>query len=237
MKTNIISISVLSLIFYSCNENNVLYFDAPASVDFLYSGQNMVKYSFLNNPADYYDYVLKLKVTGNVSDVDREVGVAVVPDSTTVTNDDYEIIESVVKANNYDGHIILRLFNNERLKTETFRLWLKLDGSKDFIKGNIEYNQFEILWENRMSEPANWRYYKFGLYSTTVHKFMISVLGVSYLEYGLPDNPSVPNLSQLEILSYQAQMRDELRKYNIAHPTEPLIHEDGVSKGENVVIP
>lgn len=236
MKLNIIILT--AFVLCSCGKSDMPFYDAPAGIDFQYIGGKSVKYSFYNKPdMDAYNYNVPIRIIGNTVNHDREVNVSVLPDSTTATSNDYQIVGGIVKANEYTGFVTVKFINNEILKTKTLRLWLEIDNSKDFVKGNIENKTFELFWENRLAEPANWRHYGFGTYSSTIHKFMIEVLGTAYIEYGYPDDPNVPNISGLLLSSYQAQMRTALKTYNKAHPEAHLRHEDGVKKDELVVIP
>lgn len=237
MKLNTIII-VLALATTSCAKDDISFFDAPTAVAFQYLGGKTVKYTFLTNPdLPFYNYSVPVKISGTTADYDREVKVSVLADSTTATSSDYEILGGSVKANEYMGYVVVKFMNRDILKTETLRLWLTIETSKDLIKGNIENESFELLWENRIAEPANWKYYGFGTYSTTVYKFMIETLGISYIEYGYPDDPNVPNISYLLLGAYQAKMRTALKEYNKANPKAPLTHKDGAKKDELVVIP
>lgn len=234
----IISIIFFSSFYTSCSKDNLESYKEEAGVHFLYTQGHELKYSFLNTPDEKsFIYELPVRIEGDTVNFDRIIQVNVLKDSTTASSEYYEILHSVIEAGKFNGKVKIQLNNLEDLKSKEVRLWLVLGESKDFKNTVIEYSQFSLLWDNRMSEPANWRYYSFGAYSSTIHEFMLQVLGVSYLEYGYPDNPSVPNLSWQEIKSYRAKMRTALRTYNREHPDNPMRHEDGESKGELVVIP
>lgn len=227
-----------ALVVCSCAKSDMPYFDATSGVDFLYSGGKSIRFSFTSKPdINDYNYDVPIRIVGNAVDYDRTVNVSVLADSTTATSADYQIVGGTVKANEYTGSVTVKLINTEILKTKTLRLWIELDYSKDFIKGNVENKSFELLWENRLAEPANWRYYGFGTYSTTIHEFMIKTLGMSYIEYGYPDDPNVPNVPYLLIQAYAAKMKAALRAYNKENPNAPLRHADGKKKDELVVIP
>lgn len=238
MKKTIIFSIILVLTIGSCTKSDIPYFDTTAGVDFVYTGGKVYKYSFYNTP-DLKEYTHQISVTvvGAKADYDREVKVKVNPDSTTAATSDYQIIGGVIKANEVRGYVNVKFINNEVLKTKTARLWLELTESKDLTFGNIDNNYYELLWDNRLAEPANWKYYKFGDYSTTVHNFMKSVLGVTYIEYGYPDDPNVPNVNYATISAYQSKMRQALKTYNKEHPNAPLRHEDGIKVNELVIIP
>lgn len=213
------------------------YADRPRA-HFVYTPINGYKYSFLSTPdAESYLYSIPVQLEGLAVDYDREVRVRILADSTTASADHYVIGKGVIPANKYKGTVDITLKNLPDLKQEEVRLWLVMDDSPDLGAGIAENSDYYLCWDNKMSAPANWAYYKFGEYSTTIHNFMIRVLGVAYLEYGYPDDPNVPNLTSKEMYSIQAKMRTELRAYNLAHPGNPLTHEDGKLKGQPVVIP
>lgn len=212
------------------------YSDQPR-VHFAYTPQKGYKYSFLSTPeAQSYVYSIPVQLEGAAADHDRTVNVRILADSTTASAAHYEIGKGVIPAGEYKGQVDITLNNLPDLKTDEVRLWLLIDDSPDLGVGIAENRSYYLVWDNKMSEPANWRYYGFGKYSTTVHNFMIQVLGVAYLEYGYPDDPNVPNVSYHEMYSIQAKMRTALREYNKTHP-QPLTHEDGELKGQPVVIP
>ena len=168
MKRHIVYSGIIAMLTYclwGCEEEKTLQYVNNPAINFT-GGTGL--FSFIATP-DLADTVLTvgLEIMGYAADVDREVNVEVLQDSTTAI--DYELLTpTIIEKGKYTGQVKVRVKNTPLLKEKEVRLWLVLKESDDFSVGVSGMNQSILKWSNRLIQPANWRWlrYYFGTYST-----------------------------------------------------------------------
>lgn len=142
-----------------------------------------VSYSFATKSSTLTEGRLEIKVRlqGRVDKVrDRVVRAEVIADSTTATEGThYRLEEGVIKAGEYEGVLPLTFFRMPEMKTETFRVKLRIADSDDLKAGLEEEAYIRVLVSDILMKPANWpQWYGFGEYSPNKYRFVLDVLGI-----------------------------------------------------------
>lgn len=237
MKKNIIYLGIVALLsccLWGCDEEKTLQYVNNPAINF--AGGTGI-FSFIATP-DLADTVLTvdLNIMGLAADVDRQVNVEVLKDSTTAI--DYEVLTpTIIEKGKYTGQVKVRVKNTPLLEEKEVRLWLVLKESDDFIVGVSGMNYAVLKWSNRLIQPANWRWlrYYFGTYSTRFYEFIIEVTGRTEFPYNHPDTSLEP-MGVDEVRAWAGMVREALDEYNATHD-DVMRHDDGDAKGEPIVIP
>lgn len=115
-----------------------------------------VSYSFLNDPlAESHDCELALTLIGKPGNTDYKVSYAIDAERSTAPEGSYEIVESLVPANESYGRILVKVKNTEELQEETYELYVKLMPSEALAVGPKEYLTAKLSWNNQIEEPTN----------------------------------------------------------------------------------
>lgn len=237
MRQNIIYLGIIAILSFSlsgCEEEKTLQYVNNPAINF--SGGTTI-FSFIATP-DLADTILTtdLNIMGFAADVDRQVNVEVLKDSTTAV--DYELLTpTIIGKGKYTGKVKIRVKNTPLLKEKEVRLWLVLKKSDDFIVGNSGSDYAILKWSNRLIQPANWRWlrYYFGTYSTLFYEFIIEVTGRTEFPYNHPDT-SLPPMGVDEVKAWAGMVKEALDEYNATHD-DVMRHDDGDAKGQPIVIP
>ena len=210
MKRHIVYSGIIAMLTYclwGCEEEKTLQYVNNPAINFT-GGTGL--FSFIATP-DLADTVLTvgLEIMGYAADVDREVNVEVLQDSTTAI--DYELLTpTIIEKGKYTGQVKVRVKNTPLLKEKEVRLWLVLKESDDFSVGVSGMNQ-------------------------SILKFIIEVTGRTEFPYNHPD-ASLEPMGVDEVEAWANMVRDALDEYNATHD-DVLRHDDGDAKGQPVVIP
>lgn len=180
----------LILIFSSCSENERMVYEAPGKVYFferIYvnaseKGVSEKSFSFaLQNSALMVDtFKIKVKLMGNLADVDRSFKAEVVADSSTaIAGTHYKLLEGVMPAGQYMSYLPVILYRTSDTKDKSVTIKLKINANGDLLPGNIEFQNFKLNWGDVLLKPDNWPEYFFGVYSKNKYRFAIDVLGLT----------------------------------------------------------
>ena len=232
MRKNIIYlgiVAILSCCLWGCEEEKTLQYVNNPAINF--AGGTGI-FSFIATP-ELADTVLTidLNIMGYAADVDRQVNVEVLKDSTTAI--DYEVLTpTIIEKGKYTGQVKVRVKNTPLLKEQEVRLWLELKNSDDFIVGTSGMDYAILKWSNRLIAPANWRWlrYYFGTYSTRYYEFIIEVTGRTEFPYNHPDTSLEP-MGVDEVKAWAGMVQEALDEYRATHD-DGLRHDDGDAKGE-----
>lgn len=142
-----------------------------------------VSYSFATKSSTLTEGRLEIKVClqGRVDDRrDRVVRAEVIPDSTTATEGiHYRLEEGVIEAGEYEGVLPLTFYRTPDMKTETFRIKLRIADSDDLKAGLEEEAYIRVLVSDVLMRPVNWpEWYGFGEYSPNKYRFVLDELGI-----------------------------------------------------------
>ncbi|MBQ8502167.1 MAG: DUF4843 domain-containing protein [Bacteroides sp.] len=240
-------------------------------VDSSYSGYNAEddiyygSYSFMENPLDEStEYKLPLSIVGMTQDTDRKVNVKVLEEGTTAPQGSYEILESVIPADEREGYIRIKLANTSELTTTSYQLKVELLASEDFKLGPKEYLTAVLTWNNVLPKPTNTHLIRsynmivkgetsyistsLNSYSTSAHLAIVDALGwddwgdpTAHLIYNNAkyDNfynylPRYAALLSGELYKAYAKKLDEYLKAYEAEHGSPLLHDGGKLEGQPV---
>ena len=230
LANTLLGLIILLMVSTACEKDEITSFEAQSAVNFV---EEDTEYSFLGNTTGEYIIEVPVRIIGDSTDHDRFFQVAIINDSlTTATDDLFEIQEGVVKAGKFEGTLYVKVFNDEKLNTEKASLHLEIASSEDFRTGNVESNRFRIAWTNQVIVPS-WRWYSYFFTrtpSTAAYRAVVESTGLTtftiqdYLKLG-------PTGAQ----AMGTQFGDYVKQYNLDHPGEPLLHDDGEKAGEEIV--
>lgn len=226
----LVVVALGGLIFSGCEQNDIMSYQKEyTAVNFI---SDSTTYSFLGNPDDQYTQQINLRINGDSTNTDRSFNVEVVNDSlTTAEPGDYEIGEGVIPAGQFEGILPVTLFNSEKLSDMTASLHLRIISSADFQVGRVEDRDFVLAWTDKVVLPP-WNLYRFfftSAPSTTAYEIIVEVTGLTELGFA-----ELRGIGQNGLIAMGRQFGDYVKQYNLDHPDNPLIHEDGPSEGEPI---
>jgi len=224
----VLVIALGAVAFSGCEQNNIMsYQQEYTAVNFL---ADSTTYSFLGNSEDQYVQEIPLRINGDSSSTDRSFNVEVVDDSlTTAEASDYKIGESTIPAGQFEGILPVTLYKTDKLSQMTISLHLRITPSADFEEARIEDRDFVLRWTNKVVLPP-WTFYRVfftSSSSTTAYQLIVQVTGLTELGF-----PEIREYGQNGLIALGRQFGDYVKQYNLDHPDDPLIHEDGPAKGE-----
>lgn len=228
------------MFFSACEKETLTQYDSPTAVNFdiisiVGSGVRVYSsdYTFLINPNDEHIFPIDVSIMGVSADRDRFFNVEVVTDSnTTATPVHYEIIEGIVPAGEYKGKLYIKLFKTPELQTKTLSLKVRLVDSEDFKVGNKESSEFMVRWTNRAVPPAinvyvrtfviaNWSTKAYSIFTQTTGK--LNILAADYQGMG-----------EAGVIALATKFGDYIKQWNLDHPNDKLIHDDGPLVGQPI---
>lgn len=242
MKTNQVIFSLalgMLLLFGACKKAELItYKDESPS---LYMGLSTYAYSFVDDlQAQTKTIYLPVKLSGELKDYDRSFRMEAVFDNTTTAKPDwFEIKEGILPKNSVDGRIPIVLKRNKTVDTSLVDLTLKLMPSDQL--GTMLTTSTKVTWTGKIIQPVNWswmRYYLGADFSTGWYAFVIQVTGRSSFPYYptlASADPVTWWMSAGEIQGWGLKVKEALIAYNLEHPNDPMLHNDGPKKGLPVV--
>jgi|GEM_PF-498369 len=223
------------LLVTSCTKDEIMSFEGQPGVTFLPSENASFNttYSFLGNATGEHIQEVDVQIVGEAADVDRYFNVKVTTNpETTATESQYDIVEGVVKANEYQGKLYIKLFNSDDLDDKTVSIHMELVASDDFVPAAIETNEFTVAWTNQIVIPS-WTYYRFFFVTTpSTHAYRLIVETTGLTQFGRDE---YRNLGTDGATALATQFGDYVKQYNLDHPGSPLLHDDGDLAGEEIV--
>lgn len=247
MKTKIlyilISLSAMLIMLCSCQKDEPMEYSGRPG--YYFNGSEF-SYSFAENPWKTVDTVLlPVLITGKLEEYPRTLKAEVVRDSSTATEDMFELLEGTVLPNEASGFLPLVVKYVPQLDDTTVVLKIQSVANADFQELDLVFPACRLSFTARIVKPFNWSQleYFFGPYSTSWWKFIMEKIGKTSLPYWDLFSP-IPNpdenkynMSYYEMSNLQQMIRVELRNYNKASTTGPLTHDDGEQVGKQVVMP
>ena len=204
-------------------------------------GLTSYSYSFIEDiTAQSKTIYLNVRLSGELKDYDRSFKIEPVFDSTTTAKKEwFEIGEGILPKNSVVGSIPVILKRNEIIDTSLVQLTVKLLPSSEL--GTMLGTSSRITWTAKIIQPVNWgwmRYYLGADFSTDWFKFVMKVTGRSSFPYYptmAASDPVTWWMSLGEIQAWGLKVKEAHTKYNLEHPNDPLIHNDGPKAGLPVV--
>jgi len=178
---------------------------------------------------------IPVKVQGFAASMDRPIGIKVLSGSTAQPGVHYQLPNQVViPANEFVGHIPLKINRTASMLTEAFSLQIELtpnehfetyldgDNTSDNSSSILKYNQFEVVMSDILTEPSFWdRFLKFylGDYSKKKHILYAEVNGLA----------SIPTFDPPESLTVLFAQIAVFKKYidDQKAAGTPVLEEDG----------
>lgn len=224
----------LCFLFIACEKDDIMRFDTQTGINFMQINKAFsVQYSFIVNPEASYIQEIPVAIAGDSSAADRIFQVEVVKDSlTTASPDQYVILEGRVEAGKFEGVLPVQLNKSEALDNETVSLKLRLVPSEDFILGNIESRTFVVRWTNQVIVPTwsvYYRTYFTSVGSTAAFRIFIETTGMTQF---LASDYAALGVAGVEALA--TKFGDYIKQWNLDHPEDILVHDDGAAKGEPI---
>ena len=241
---NLLCIGLFLALLSSCSKDEPMgYIGRPG---FYFNG-NEFSYSFAENPWLESDTVkLPILLTGKLEDYPRIVKTEIVKDSTTATEEMFELLDGVIEAGAADGVVPVVLHYVPALDDTAVVLKIQAVANNDFQELDLVYPSCKLSFTAKIMKPFNWDGsldYAFGTYSTAWWKFIMEKTGRSSLPYwdlfAPSPNPDEEkyNMSYYEMCNIQQMIRVELQHYNDTSTTGPLLHDDGEEAGQQVIMP
>jgi hypothetical protein len=226
-----ICLGLLGLVLLAgCKKDEVGSFSADSGVNFIVA---KTQYSFVQNASGQVILEGPVRIIGNVSDKDRTFKVEVVRDSiTTAPDNQYQILEGVVKAGKFDGTLSVKLLNSPDLIVKTIGIKLKLIDSEDFKAGNKETSTTIIEWTDKILVPSwtRFRFFFTSVASTSAYRLIIQTTGLTSL------SPAEFNaMGQAGAEALATQFGDYVKQWNKDNPNNKLKHDDGTLAGQEIV--
>lgn len=232
--------ALITLLFITaCAKDEIISFEGENGVTFLPESVNRTyekTYSFLGNDTGEYIQEIDVQVIGKAAEVDRYFTVTTTTtdddDTIDATDDQYEIVEGIVKANEYEGKLYVKLYNSETLSNSTVSVSLEMSDSDDFTAGVTETSSFTLHWTNKIVVPS-WTYYRYfftSVASTSAYRAIVESTGVTTFDradYFLVGTAGATALG--------TQFGDYVKQWNLDHPDNPLLHDDGTLAGQEIV--
>lgn len=237
-KTTPFYLLIFMFLLGSCTQDEISVFEGNSGVTFLPDSESAAvnsyekSYSFLGNSTGEYIQEIDVQITGEASDTDRYFNVKVINgDETTASEDQYEIIEGVVKANEYQGKLYIKLFNSAALNNAIVSLTVELVDSSDLESAAKETNSYKLEWTNQIIIPA-WRYYSFfftSKASSLAYRLVVETTGLK--TFTSSDYRAI-GADGVKVLA--TKFGDYVKQWNLDHPGNPLLHDDGDLEGQEI---
>ena len=239
-KKNITFIYLLTFVFIlgSCTKDEISSFEGQNGITFLPDSESAninsyeKSYSFLGNSTGEYLQEVEVQIVGEAKEQDRFFNVKIATgDQTTASESQYQIVEGVVKANEYQGKLYVKLLNSLALDDSTVSINIELVDSADFKAAALETNSYKLAWTNQIVIPA-WRYYSFfftSKASSLVYRLIVETTGLK--TFTSSDYRAI-GADGTAVLA--TKFGDYVKQWNLEHPGNPLLHDDGERAGEEI---
>ncbi|MDR1516539.1 MAG: DUF4843 domain-containing protein [Dysgonamonadaceae bacterium] len=272
MKKNLFIVSLIALLATSCEHDTLptysdvdrIYFEyaaweTPGSHGYDSKNPDQRKISFGYDKVTKTDSITKIKVQvmGNVASNDRPITAKVIlSESTAVEGEDFEILPSVVPANELIGTLNIKLKNTEKIQTNTLTVKIMLTPNEYFHvdytyvladKNRFSGTEFKINFDAKKDKPSLWAASDdgkisppnlnnyFGPFSNVKLDVLCSALGYSrdWFEYDAEtENPKTVFNSRIPSSQFGfgllIQVNHYLKRWKDEHDGQPLLDENGV---------
>ncbi|SHM03699.1 protein of unknown function [Chitinophaga jiangningensis] len=190
------------ILFGACQKESLQAYSSTALVYFY----EAVRYKTITDDSITYSFAvvpdsvltdtiyLPLRIIGEASKTDRQVGCELIAAASTADPSTFEILPAIIPANSYTGTIPVKVNRAAVLKKTEMRLWIQIINSADFKTGVSDQLKYLIRLNDFLSKPSSWRDNLFGKYSNVKYDLIIKATGV--VDYTGLDYISERNLLQ-----------------------------------------
>ncbi len=217
--------------FTACEEEEIMTYDTTTRASVYFIGSS-VEYSFLTNPTDEYVIEVSVRLMGDTVNYDRTFNVEVIPDLTTASDNQYEIVEGIVKAGEFEGKLYVRVFKSDALNDTMAEIGLRIVDSNDLTAGNIQKNEYLIGFTNKIVLPPLQYFKYFFCKAKSTECYRIFVLTTGLTDFGRTEYMAYGSSGTQAIAT---KFGDYIMEWNKNHPDNHLKHDDGTSAGEDIV--
>lgn len=252
-KIKIFFFTLLVVPLQSCEKKTIELYQNEAGVYWTPNSESFYTFTeHLDKIDEGCDYVnVPVLITGLATDADREFDVVFMKDDTlhTAENGMIELSRGLVRANEYGGHVRVKINYSKELDDSIYVARVQILPSAEFPVVDLNGRNYSIRIGNIFGEPENWRKIRFffgNVYSNSWYKWVLQTLNRSSIPYkyyaGKDEEGITPEEAERWPMKYEevealsAKIKVELNKYNNANPGNEMRHEDGVKKGELVVM-
>jgi hypothetical protein len=240
---------LFTVVFTSCDQTELIrYDDNYDGIAFFISGTSeadSLTYSFAYNTEELEKdtIFIKMRLLGKFKDTDRAIKVIADEGTTAAPGVHYELPDIVLPAGKGYVNYPLILFNTDDLKTNDYKIKLKIvatddlkvgavgreigtttlvNGSASTTSTTINLDSYTVNFNNKLSKPDYWtnlNAYGYGTFSITKFQFMLKTLGSELMN-------SVNDWSYNQTLNYRIKLINALNEYESANG--PLLDENSV---------
>ena len=198
MKKSLLFAMALGVAFASCSEKEVPLYDTDNAnfIEFVAPTEDTASFSFMFHPevaaGGAYDLAIPVKILGQAKNVDREYKVIVVDSLTSATEGKHFSMPEkfVFRAGLFVDTLFVKLYRTADLKTDVVSLGVRIENSKDFFAGQVDFRESIWFINDSFAQPAWWTTYAtdrynsveyifLGEYSDKKYELLIQVTGVS----------------------------------------------------------
>ena len=176
---------LLLVLFEGCEKDEPMgYIGRPG---FYFNG-NEFSYSFAENPWKTVDTVmLPVIITGKLENYARTLKAEVVKDSSTATENMYQLLEGTLGENQSEGFIPVVLNYVPSLDDITVTLKIQAVANDDFQELDLVFPSCRLNFTAKIMKPFNWSQlqYFFGTYSTRWWRFIMEKCERTSLPFGM----------------------------------------------------
>ncbi len=229
MKLILNYIFCIALFLVSCKKSEPLSFSASPAVNFI--NQTSV-YTFLGNSTGEKVHEIAVRIIGHAAGQDRPFTAEVVTDQTDAPANLYEVLGGEVKAGDFEGVLKVKLKNAPALSTGEVKLALRIKGTGELGSGNVESQVHTVTWSDKVVIPS-WTYYRIFFTQTPssrAYKLIVEQTGLTTFPAAV-----YSGLQQHGAEALGVKFGNYIKQWNIDHPNDILIHDDGAAVGQPIV--
>lgn len=229
MKLILHSIFYIMILLVSCKKSDPLSFSALPAVNFTITTS---VYTFLGNSSGERIHEIPVRIIGDAAGKDRTFSADVITDVTNAPANLYEIVGGEVKAGAFEGVLKVKLKNAPALATSEVKLAVKIKGNAELGSGNVESQVHTITWSDKIVIPA-WTYYRIFFTqnpSSRAYKLIVELTGLTTFPAAVYSGMQQQGAEALGV-----KFGNYVKQWNIDHPGNILVHDDGVSVGQAIV--
>jgi hypothetical protein len=229
MKQILHSIFYIAILLVSCKKNDPLSFSALSAVNFTITTS---VYTFLGNSTGERIHEIPVRIIGDVADKDRSFSADVITDLTNAPANLYEIVGGEVKAGAFEGLLKVKLKNAPALTTSEVKLAVRIKGNAELGSGNVESQVHTITWSDKVVIPT-WTYYRIFFTqspSSRAYKLIVELTGLTTFPAAVYSGMQQQGAEALGV-----KFGNYVKQWNIDHPGNILVHDDGVLVGQAIV--
>lgn len=181
----------------ACEQQDILRYDPNrAAIEFSpqtaadLAGDSITRttFTFRSLPPGETETILSIpfNIVGFPAPIDRRAVITILPDSTTATANQFEIVSTIVPANSFQGQLRVRVRNDQGAAFEPVRIWFRTQPGGDFpypSQGGPGFNNRILELTNGLVRPPEWNVggpveRRLGTYSTAFYQLIIDATGI-----------------------------------------------------------